>query len=178
MPYILVEPLTTPSGTHAIGTIAETQSAHLLKSAGGILLPYDPGANGRINGLCSVAMRAYAGMATLTNVPNILPGPIVFLNGPCKVHWALKVRAPEDLYQGRVSILSSTSQFGTGVIRVPPSDTESIDLADIRGSGDYWWIFGSFHVRPMQNGFAAFDYYLMSPFEMFPVWTAVTLVSE
>jgi len=178
--HILVDPLITPTGTHHIGKVLDAASAHLLKSAGGVLLPYDPEVGQRRNGVCSIAMRAYdATHKSNPMAPSVLPGPIVFVGEGCKVYWALKLKAPRgDQYEGRISMLASTTQSGPGMVRIQPLDADSIDLANVRGAGNHWWATGSFYVRPMQTGFASFDYYVVSPEVIEPVWAAVTLTRE
>jgi hypothetical protein len=183
MLHVLVDPIATPTGTHPIGKVLDAASAHLLKSTGGVLLPYDPEVGQRRNGVCSLAMRAYDtayNTAYKSNpmAPSVLPGPIVFVGEVCKAHWALKLRAPRgDQYEGRISMLAST-QSGQGMVRIQPLDAGSIDLAHVRGAGDHWWVTGSFYVRPMQTGFTSFDYYIASPEVVEPLWVAITLTRE
>ena len=171
MHHILLEPLVTETGTYPTGFIAESDtSAHLLRSKGGKLIPFQ---SGGVRGLLDFATRFYSSdFKTNPYSPSVVPGPIIYVGAQSNVHWAMRLEMKKGM-QGRISIVPSTVQSGNGMVRLTPLDQTPCDLAsDLRDGVAY----GQFYISPMQEGFAAFDFYITSPEIIIPRWAAISLV--
>lgn len=171
MHHILLEPLVTETGTYPPGFIAESDtSAHLLRSKGGRLLPFQ---SEGVKGLLDFATRFYPSEnKTSPYSPSVIPGPIVYIAHQVTVHWMMRLEC-KPRTQGRISMVPSTVQSGNGMVRLSPLDQTPCDLeSDLRGG----IVEGQFYVSPMQHGFAAFDFYVTSPEIITPRWAAISLI--
>ena len=174
MNYILIHPV----AGHCVGERFDEGKAHALRAKGGILTPV--GNLQWVNTLHEWSKheydqetRTYAGKRVANR---ILPGPILYVSGPSRIHWSMliDVVGPEAL-GGRVSVVPTSAQLGNGLVRITPIGVESQSF-DRQCSGAECLVSGLFDVNPTQTGFTAFDFYLSYPTGFNVRWTCLSQV--
>jgi hypothetical protein len=175
MKYVLVESITNQSGYFSLGTRYDAESANLLRSKGGVLLPCREEERNTLHRWSRVDYH----LDDQKFGPNaVLKGPILYVEEPAHVYWAVRLLGKDP--SGTMNVTASSTQVGKGLVRINPLDNDKVTIeSKLEVHPDVpelALVSGVFKVNPLsaQTGFAAFDLYLAYPKGFKVLWFAMS----